>query len=111
MRAQGRPARVRWGLAFYLGPRSGFGDGPWVTEVWKPSVERWILLEVEVDRNPPQHGMGSVDPLNVPRDEFQVAGTAWRRARAGDSNKDRVSSIGIAGERVMGAGWGVIWWR
>lgn len=102
IRAQGRPARVRCGFAFYFEPQSGFGDDHWVTEVWDPSAERWILLDAEIDGHLPQHGMVSVDPLNVPREEFQVAGTAWRRARAGDANRYGVSSIGISGGVVYG---------
>ena len=104
-RSLGIPARLRCGFAFYFNPLRGFGDDHWVVEIWSESEGRWKLVDPEVDKTLPQHEPVKIDPLDVPRSEFQVAGTAWRRMREGrsDAMKYGVDSIGINGEWFMAA--------
>ncbi len=98
LRHQGRPSRVRCGFAFYYEPGSKFGADHWVTEVWDPRQVRWRLVDAEVDSNLPQHAMVTIDPLDVPRDQFQVAGTAWRLCRVGKADPGSYGVMGLGGK-------------
>lgn len=105
LRHRGRPARVRCGFTFYFEPDEDFGDDHWVTEVWVADEARWRLVDAEVDASLTQHAKVSIDPCDVPRDRFQVAGAAWRLCRKGGVGADRygVASIGVHGEWFMAA--------
>ena len=105
LRHRGRPARVRCGFTFYFEPDANFGDDHWVTEVWDADEARWRLVDAEIDAALPQHVRVSIDPCDVPRGGFQVAGSAWRLCRRGGAGADRygVASIGVHGEWVMAA--------
>lgn len=76
------PARARVGFATYF--VSGLRLDHEVAEVWDAHEARWRLVDAElgdehVDPNDGVH----VDPLDVPRDRFLVAGDAWLRCREG----------------------------
>ena len=105
LRHRGRPARVRCGFTFYFEPDADFGDDHWVTEVWVADEARWRLVDAEVDASLAQHARVSIDPFDVPRDRFLVAGAAWRLCRQGGADADRygVASIGTHGEWFMAA--------
>ncbi|MCX5600736.1 transglutaminase domain-containing protein [Streptomyces phaeochromogenes] len=86
LRATGTPARVRCGFATYFEDGSSpvtHGDH-WVTEYRLPDGS-WRLADAQV-----ADGAHDVpfDPLDVPRDQFLVAGAAWRACRAGDADPD-----------------------
>ncbi len=99
LRHQGRPARVRCGFAFYFEPGANFGADHWVTEVWDRIARRWRLVDAEVDPDLRQHKAIAIDPFDLPRDQFQVAGTAWQLCRAGkaDPTNYGVLEIGAKG--------------
>jgi hypothetical protein len=86
LRATGTPARVRCGFATY------FEDGSspvthadhWVTE-YRLREGSWRLADAQVADG--AHDV-SFDPLDVPPDQFLVAGAAWQACRAGDSDPD-----------------------
>ncbi len=105
LRHQGRAARLRCGFAFYYEPGSGFGADHWVTEVWDGGQQRWRLVDAEVDPDLPQHRVIMVDPFNLPRDQFQTAGTAWclHRAGAGKGCRYGIFGLGERGEWFMAA--------
>ncbi len=96
-RHQGRPARVRCGFAFYYEPDSNFGADHWVTEVWDTAQTRWRLVDAEVDHDLPQHRVIAIDPSDVPRDQFQVAGTAWQLCRDGKADPSTYGIFGLGG--------------
>ncbi len=99
LRHQGRPARVRCGFAFYFEPGANFGADHWVTEVWDSIDRRWRLVDAEVDPDLRQHKAIAIDPFDLPRDQFQVAGTVWQLCRAGnaDATNYGVLEIGAKG--------------
>ncbi len=103
LRSQGRPARVRCGFSFYFDPAVNRGLDHWVTEVWDNTKGCWRLIDAEVDPDLSQHNLVVVDPLDIPRDQFQVAGTAWLLCRNGsaDPNDYGVFEHGIEGEWFM----------
>ncbi len=85
LRAKGVPARIRSGFANYFGddPET-YGDHV-VTEYW--DLERgWLLADAQIVDG--CHGTG-LDPLDVPRDRFLVAGRAWQAIRAGHRDPER----------------------
>jgi hypothetical protein len=86
-RGLGIPARARVGFATYFIP--AFKVDHEVAEVWDAGDRRWRLVDAELDDDhiDPNDG-AQVDPLDVPRDRFLVAGTAWQRCRAGDADPE-----------------------
>lgn len=85
LRHVGIPARIRSGFADYLGA-DGFHLDHVVTEYWDP-VRGWLLADPELaDPLVAETHQVSFDPMDVPRDRFQVAGAAWRLIRAGEAD-------------------------
>ncbi|MFE2136588.1 transglutaminase family protein [Streptomyces sp. NPDC059466] len=85
LRYMGIPARIRSGFADYFGA-DGFHFDHVVTEYWDPT-RGWLLSDPEL-ADPlvlEAHQVG-FDPMDVPRDRFQVAGDAWQRIRAGEAD-------------------------
>ena len=80
LRATGTEARARCGFSDYFG--TGRWEDHWVTEVSDPDVG-WRLVDAQVDALQREVLGVDVDPLDVPRDRFLVAGDAWQRCRAG----------------------------
>jgi hypothetical protein len=81
LRARGVPARARCGFGRYFG--SGMFEDHWVCEVRDAGSGRWFLADAQLDAvQRDLFGIG-FDILDVPREEFLVAGQAWARYRAG----------------------------
>jgi len=97
LRARGIPARARCGFGGYFS--TGWHDDHWVCEYWNAAAGRWALADAQIDDvQRKAFGVG-LDVLDVPRDEFLVAGDAWLRCRAGlaDPGTFGLSPMGEAG--------------
>jgi hypothetical protein len=81
LRAKGVPARTRCGFADYFGKDGMHGDHV-VTEYWD-ARRGWLLADAQIADG--HHGT-ALDPLDVPRDRFLVAGKAWQLIRAGEAD-------------------------
>lgn len=84
LRHQGRPSRARCGFGAYFQP--GHYEDHWVCEVWDPDQGRWVLVDAQMDAFQRQVLALPFDPLDVPRDQFIVAGQAWQMCRAGQAD-------------------------
>jgi hypothetical protein len=95
LREAGIPARARCGFAGYFA--EGFFDDHWVAEVWDDRAG-WRLVDAQVAAAAGGYGTG-IDPLDVPRDAFLVAGQAWLDCRAGrrDPGTFGVKVAGLSG--------------
>jgi hypothetical protein len=84
-RQLGVPARARVGFAAYFIP--GLNVDHEVAEVWDAGQGRWRLVDPELgdDHADPTDG-SLVDPQDVPRDRFLVAGSARQACRATTSS-------------------------
>lgn len=84
LRRQGIPARARCGFAAYF--TEGKHLDHWVTEYWDEKREAWILFDAQLD--PHQQALFKVpfDSVDVPRDQFRVAGDCWRLCRTGKAD-------------------------
>ncbi len=100
LRARGVPGRARCGFGGYFG--SGRFEDHWVCEVWDAAAGRWFLADAQLDAV--QRGLFGIgfDILDVPREEFLVAGQARARYRAGAADP---ASFGLS---VLGQGGA--WW-
>jgi hypothetical protein len=100
LRHQGRPARARCGFGMYFMP-DHFEDH-WVCEYWDDRQQRWVLVDAQLDEL--QQGVLGIgfDPLDVPRDQFIIAGQAWQMCRTGQAKPEQ---FGIADWH----GWWFIW--
>jgi hypothetical protein len=76
------PARVRAGFAAYYADGREFNGDHWVVEVWDAALNRWRLVDPELDEaTRAQHSI-EFDPADVPRDQFILAGQAWLDCRS-----------------------------
>jgi hypothetical protein len=91
LRSQGIPARSRCGFGAYFTP--GFHEDHWVAEFSDGS--RWRLADPQLDSFQVRRlGIG-FDVTDVPREQFVVAGEAWRHAS--DPSRYGLSAIGEGG--------------
>lgn len=88
LRATGVPARIRSGFADYFGKDGMHGDHV-VTEYWD-ARRGWLLADAQIVDG--HHGT-DLDPVDVPRDRFLVAGKAWQLIRAGEADPERFGLI------------------
>lgn len=86
LRSTGTPARIRCGFASYFVP--GRHEDHWVAEYWRPG-SGWTLVDAQL-LAPELSEMFKIpfDPMDVPRDQFIVAGAAWRACRAGHTDPE-----------------------
>ena len=101
LRHHGVPARARRGFATYFhGPasRPGFHVDHWLCEYWKADERRWVLFDSEVDPDEREYCQVTIDTLDVPQDQFLVAGRAWQLCRAGQADPDCFGFEGEHGE-------------
>jgi hypothetical protein len=90
LRSQGVPARARCGFGAYF-EKGKFYDH-WVGEYWNEAQKRWILVDAQIDDRQRRMFGIKLDTLDVPRDQFLVAGDAWRLVRHGRAD---AKSFGI----------------
>ncbi|TMR10386.1 transglutaminase domain-containing protein [Nonomuraea turkmeniaca] len=85
LRHQGIPARVRYGFADYFG-HDGFHYDHMISEYWD-GRRGWCLADPQLT-DPLIAGPLELDfdPIDIPRDRFLVAGTAWRMIRTGEAD-------------------------
>jgi hypothetical protein len=100
LRFQGIPARARCGFGAYFLP--GHYEDHWVCEYWNASQNRWILVDAQLDEFQCKALKVPFSPVDVPRDQFVVAGQAWKMCRRGEMD---VRQVGIFEMR----GWWFIW--
>ena len=84
LRRQGVAARARCGFGAYF-EKGKFIDH-WVTEYWNESAQRWVLVDAQLDQRQRELFGIAFDPLDVPRDQFVVAGDAWQLCRGGKAD-------------------------
>lgn len=98
LRAHGIPARARCGFGAYFG--TGMNEDHWVCEYLDTAAQRWILIDAQIDERQREWFPIEFDVRDVPRDQFLVAGDAWRRVRVGtaDPAKFGMSHLHEAGD-------------
>ena len=96
LRRHGIPARARVGFARYF--VGGFHDDHWVCEY--DAGDGWRLLDAQLSVRLREHFGIAFSPADVPRDQFLVAGEAWRRLRRGAIDP---ATIGVHAHGLHGA--------
>jgi len=94
------PARARCGFGTYFLP-DHFEDH-WVCEYWNETQNRWVLVDAQLDDFQRNELKVTFDPLDVPRDQFVVAGQAWQMCRHREADPQK---FGI----FEWHGWWFIW--
>jgi hypothetical protein len=84
-RRAGFPARARCGFARYF--QKDFAADHWVVEYWNGAA--WQLLDAQIDAAQRAMLQLQFDPLDVPRDQFLIAGDAWQKCRGGQTDPDK----------------------
>ena len=95
LRQQGIPARARCGFATYFMP--DHYEDHWVAEYWNSAAGRWIMVDAQLDA---LHGSVlniRFDPLDVPRNQFIVAGSAWQMCRMGSADPSDFGIFDMSG--------------
>ena len=81
LRVRGVPARARCGFGRYF--QAGRFEDHWVCEHWDATAEQWVLTDSQLDGLQQKALKLGFDPLDVPRDQFIIAGEAWDLCRSG----------------------------
>lgn len=97
LRHAGVPARARCGFGAYF--EADFNTDHWVVEFH--DGERWRLMDAQIDDVLLPERPAGFDITDVTREEFIIAGDAWRRCRSGGDDPARYGLNGT------GAGY---WW-
>jgi hypothetical protein len=97
LREHGVSARARCGFAGYFTP--GKYEDHWVCEYWNAGESRWRLVDAQLDAVQRKVFKPGIDPLDVARDRFVIAGDAWQMCRSGraDANLFGLSMINESG--------------
>ncbi len=81
LRHVGIPARARCGFGVYFLP--DHYEDHWVAEYYNSAEKRWVLVDAQLDQFQCDEMHIQFNPLDVPRDQFIVAGKAWQMCRNG----------------------------
>jgi hypothetical protein len=95
LRYQGVPARARCGFGTYFIPNHY--EDHWVCEYWKASEQRWVLVDAQLDQLQQEKLGIRFDTLDVPRDQFVIAGQGWQMCRAGQADPDQFGIFDMKG--------------
>jgi len=95
LRRAGVRARARCGFGAYF-VESKYIDH-WVTEYWNEARQGWVLVDSQLDDRQRELFRIAFNPLDVPRDQFLVAGDAWQRCRAGTADPDAFAILDLHG--------------
>jgi Transglutaminase-like superfamily len=95
LRAKAIPARARCGFGAYF-DRGRFEDH-WVCECWNSVSGRWVLVDAQIDEVQRSKLRIDFDLLDVPRDEFVIAGDAWVQCRAGHADPAKYGIFDLRG--------------
>ena len=95
LRRAGLRARARCGFGGYFEPGK-FLDH-WVSEYWNEDRKSWLLVDAQLDARQRELFKVAFDPLDVPRDQFLVAGDAWQRCRAGKLDPEAFGILDMHG--------------
>ncbi len=95
LRLQGVPARARCGFAAYFTP--GYFEDHWVCEHWCSTRQRWLRTDAQLDRVQREALKIEFDPVDVPKDQFLIAGRAWELCRAKDEDPARFGILDMRG--------------
>jgi hypothetical protein len=95
LRHLGHPARARCGFGFYF--LADHFEDHWVTEVWDSQQRRWVLVDSQLDAMQCDEMQIPFNPLDVPRDQFIVAGKAWQMCRSGEQDPQKFGIFDMHG--------------
>jgi Transglutaminase-like superfamily len=87
LRHHGIPARVRFGFAAYFQP--DFHCDHVICEYWNATEQRWVLVDPQMDEMHQQVNRLTFDVLDVPHEDFILAGRAWQLCREGRMDPER----------------------
>ncbi len=95
LQAKGIPARPRCGFGAYFLPNHY--EDHWVCEYWNQAERRWVLVDAQLDELQQNVLEIPFNTLDVPRDQFIVAGSAWKMCRSGQADPDQFGIFDMHG--------------
>ncbi|HVN84486.1 MAG TPA: transglutaminase-like domain-containing protein [Candidatus Binatia bacterium] len=95
LRHHGVPARARCGFGAYF--MAGSFEDHWVCEYWNAAQSRWVMVDAQLDAVQRNVVKPPFDVLDVPRDQFIIAGDAWQRCRSGAADPQRFGIFDMRG--------------
>jgi hypothetical protein len=95
LKRKGIPARARCGFGTYFMP--GTYEDHWVTEYWKTSEERWVMVDAQLDDLQKKTLKINFNTLDIPSDQFVTGGKAWLLCRAGQADPEKFGIFKMRG--------------
>jgi hypothetical protein len=95
LRHAGVRARARCGFGAYF--ETGKYVDHWVSEYWNDDRKAWVLVDAQLDARQRELFKVAFDPLDVPRDQFVVAGLGWQWCRAGKADPEAFGIMDVHG--------------
>jgi hypothetical protein len=101
LRYQGVPARLRCGFAAYFTRGPIKYEDHWVCEYWDAINSEWLLADAELDDVYKERYEFKFPIFNIPREQFILAGDAWKRCQAKEVNANDFGVGSIEGVRGL----------
>lgn len=95
LKLKGIPARARCGFGTYFMP--GTFEDHWVTEYWKASEQRWIMVDAQLDDLQKETLKIRFNTLDLPLYQFVTGGKAWLLCRAGQADPEKFGIFKMRG--------------
>lgn len=100
LRSVGVPARARCGFGSCFVP--GMLEDHWVAEYWDADLDRWKMVDAQLDATWRSLIGFDGDPLDITGEEFVTAGHAWQAWRRGELD---AGTCGLSSIDEHGAHW------
>lgn len=94
------PAPARGGFETHFSPVRHHDH--WICEYWKPTQQRWIQVDAEIDSVLKLKWHIDFAPLDLPAGTFMTGAEAWRLCRKGELNPKQCGIGGGANEWIGG---------
>lgn len=95
LRDKGVPARARCGFGAYF--EAGQFVDHWVCEHWDDKSGRWIRVDAQIDDVQRKLFKTDFNLLDVPRNQFLIAGDAWAQCRQGKADPNTFGILEMHG--------------
>ncbi len=97
LQKQGIPARARCGFGTYFKEDGAWHEDHWVAEYWNADLQRWVMVDAQLDEFQVSRLPVDFNVFDVPRDRFVTGGHAWQKVRQQGADPDHFGIFDMHG--------------